>query len=214
MLDIHLPQHIEARIKRLGLPGESAHIQMSPSRRPLTSHAKLNSNFNPRLSAVMILLYQRSEEWYNVLIQRPTYNGTHSGQMAFPGGQQESEDLNFEMTALRETEEEIGLSASNIKVLSKLSEIYIPPSNFMVYPFLGICNTPPIFEPQEREVAEIIEYPISKLLTSNIVESTVIKINNELNINVPCFNIKGKVVWGATAAMLNEVRHILQDITP
>src|SRR5690606_7847625 len=137
--------HIRQTLSNGSLPGEAAHLKMSPSLRVRTSEVAKQPGFNPKQSAVIILLYPENDIWYNVLIKRPEYKGTHSGQIAFPGGRFEENDVTFDITALRECEEEIGVSRELITVLGKLTEIYIPPSNFMVHPYIGYCEEKPVF---------------------------------------------------------------------
>ena len=88
----------------------------------------------------------------------------HSNQVGFPGGKYEDSDGSLEYTALRETEEEAGISKSKIEVISALTKVYIPPSNYMVYPFLGFCKDLLKFSNQDSEVEKMIEIPLEFLL--------------------------------------------------
>ncbi len=190
------------------LLGEVSHAKMCP---PERADLMKNLNFKtiiPREAAVMILLYPKENETYLALILRNSYNGVHSSQVAFPGGKTEKTDANFQETALRETHEEIGIQPNNINVIKKFTPIYIPPSNFMVYPFLGFANSEIFFTPDLTEVAGIIEFPISQLLNENIfVIKTMSTAYNE-NIDVPAFKINEHYVWGATAMILSELKDV------
>lgn len=207
-----LPQKISEFVRNNSLPGEAAHMKMAPNSRVRTSQAKEYTGFDPKLSAVMILLYPKNGIWHNALIQRPTYPGVHSAQMSFPGGKQEASDRDFAHTALRETEEEIGVPQNQISLLTELTEVYIPPSNFLVKPFVGVTDDQPNFVKQASEVSEIVEYPIAQLLNADVIKEKDIVFSSGFKIKTPYFDINGKVVWGATAIMLSEFREILNEI--
>jgi 8-oxo-dGTP pyrophosphatase MutT (NUDIX family) len=129
----------------------------------------------------------------------------HSGQISFPGGKLEDSDPSPAFAALRETEEEIGVEMNKVNLLGKLTDLYIPVSNFLVYPFVGFMEEEPVFRRQESEVASIVESPLDHLLTPETRGVTHLSIQNGLTIpDVPYFDVDGHVVWGATAMMLNE----------
>lgn len=167
---------------------------------------------NPRNAAVMMLFYPKAKETYLVLIVRNSYKGIHSAQIAFPGGKFEAEDVDFKTTALRETEEEIGISQDKIEVVKAFSPMYIPPSNFMVYPFLGICKEEIEFIPDVIEVASIIELPLDVFRNDAILTVENLTTSYASFIDVPAFKIEGHIVWGATAMMLSELRDVLNSI--
>ena len=194
------------------LPGVAAHAEMAPFKRPSALQIqKLRKN--PKLSAVMVLFYPIDDEPHFCLTQRPVYNGTHSGQISFPGGKVEEQDDNLQATALRETFEEIGVAIEDIQVLSELTQVYIPPSNFLVTPFLGYCDVRPNFVADPIEVVEILDVPVSTLLDDSIVKSKPVTIGaSGIKLNAPYYDIQGKVVWGATAVMLAEVKQILRTL--
>jgi 8-oxo-dGTP pyrophosphatase MutT (NUDIX family) len=207
---MHLPSDILALIERLSgeLPGETAHREMLPYRE--VTSAMLKSVEDYRESAVAILLYHEEETLKSVLIQRPTYNGTHSGQMAFPGGKKDPEDLDLIATALREMHEEIGFIDENIMHLGQLSRVYIPVSRFLVYPHLFYSQNVYPFTPDPVEVEDIITFPLHHITLSENKTTTKIKLDNNVVMkDVPCFIIAEKVVWGATALMMEELRRIL-----
>lgn len=147
-----------------------------------------------------------------VLILRKTYRGVHSGQIGFPGGRVETVDKNLEDTAIRETYEEIGVRPSNITVIRELTRVYIPSSNFWVYPYVGITNHTPRFRRQESEVEELILVKLEDLMEDNNIGSEVLSTSYTEDIEVPAFLLNGKVVWGATAMMLNEVKRMLAKV--
>ncbi|MFY0627290.1 MAG: CoA pyrophosphatase [Reichenbachiella sp.] len=192
------------------LPGAVAHQLMDPM--PQGFRKWDHQNVKPKQSAVLILLYQENSEWKFPLIQRPTYVGTHSGQIALPGGKIEEEDESLTMTALRETNEEIGVRQNLVTVLGHLSEIYIPPSNFNILPVVGYVNSKPKFERDKREVESIIETDLKQLLNPINQMSREVKVGQKRLANVPCFLLEGNVVWGATAMILSEFVNILEKL--
>ena len=193
------------------LPGSSAHEIMAPYKRP--DAIKLEgSDLKPKPSAVLVLLYQKLEVPHIVLMLRNAYEGVHSRQVSFPGGKKEVSDPNLLHTALREAEEEVGVHRNGIEVLGPLTEVYIPPSNFLVSPFLAFSETTPLFQPDPEEVAEIIEVPLLQLLDEKRVKEKMIPVmNGKMEIKAPYFDLNGHVVWGATAIMLSELKVLLQQ---
>lgn len=195
------------------MPGEASHHKMAPIERleELTKES-LKKNKAKR-AAVMALFYpNRDGETHLALILRKTYKGVHSAQVGFPGGKQEPSDISAEHTALRETQEEIGVLQQDIIVLKKLTQIYIPPSNFFVEPFMGVCETTPQFILQETEVEALIEVKISDFLDDNIYCTRRLSTSYATDIEVPAYILNTHVVWGATAMMLSEVRELLKQL--
>ena len=146
------------------------------------------------------------------LILRKTYKGVHSAQIGFPGGKYENEDTSLKETALRETEEEIGVLRNTVSVLKKLTEVYIPPSNFFVQPYLGITKNTPNFILQEEEVETLIEVPLIHFMDDTIKIHQNLTTSYAKNIKVPAFLLNNYLVWGATAMMLSEVREMLKEL--
>jgi len=177
---MNLPSDILALIERLSgdLPGETAHTEMLPYREVTSTMLKSVADY--RESAVSILLYHEDEILKSVLIQRPTYNGTHSGQMAFPGGKKDPEDADLIATALREMHEEIGFIDENIMHLGQLSQVYIPVSRFLVYPHLFYSRDVYPFTPDPIEVQDIITFPLHDITLSENKTTTKIKLDNNV----------------------------------
>jgi len=192
------------------LPAEAAHIKMAPKERTEALKNLDLKALNPRIAAVMMLFYPKNKETHLVLIVRNAYNGVHSSQIAFPGGKYETFDISYEATALRETQEEVGILSEKIEVIKEFSPMYIPPSNFLVHPFLGISQEELSFNPDAREVAGIIELPLSVFLDDEIIFEATLSTSYGSNILVPAFNIQNHIVWGATAMILSELREVLK----
>jgi 8-oxo-dGTP pyrophosphatase MutT (NUDIX family) len=191
------------------LPGKEVQYEMASYHRYRNT---FDSNIeNAKLSAVSILIYHVEFEWHFCLIQRPQYNGPHSGQMALPGGKKEASDFDLMHTAIRETKEEIGIELKQTDIIGKLTELFIPVSNTLVFPYTAIISQVPKFIPQESEVDEIIECKVSQLLLQSNNAITQVKINESLTIKTPYFLLNGKIVWGATAMILNEFKKIFED---
>jgi 8-oxo-dGTP pyrophosphatase MutT (NUDIX family) len=193
------------------LPGEKAQMIMGSGIR-LKELRFMPVNENTKKSGVMILLYPAENTIYSVLILRTKYNGTHSGQVALPGGKAEISDKDLVETALRETHEEIGIDRADIHVVGQITRLYIPPSNYIVFPTVGYMTKKPSFVPDPTEVKDIIEYPLATLLDEKTVKTKPFKINDEITFTAPYFDIGGNVVWGATAMILSEFKEILRSI--
>lgn len=200
------------QIQREILPAEASHHKMSPPERNKMMEGLDLQEKNPRQAAVMMLLYPRNEKTNLVLITRNTYDGVHSAQIAFPGGKVEISDQSLTETALRETEEEIGILRTQITVVRAFSSVYIPPSNFMAHPFLSYSKDELIFKPDPYEVAGIIELPIDQFLeeSNSVIEKMATSYSNL--IAVPAYRIDDHRIWGATAMMLSELKDVLKRV--
>jgi 8-oxo-dGTP pyrophosphatase MutT (NUDIX family) len=198
-----VPQFISAE-----LPAIEAHVKMAPLERIMSKPNYKEAS--PRTAAVLMLCYPKNGNTHIVLIVRNEYEGVHSAQIAFPGGKFEETDIDFSVTALRETFEEVGIHPSKLEIIKTFTEVYIPPSNFVVYPFFGLCKEEIHFIPDPTEVAQIIELPITTLLNDYIVVETEIPISETSSIVLPAFQIDNHIVWGATAMMLSELKEVLK----
>ena len=192
-----------------GLPGENSHAKMAPLNRPLSSYA-IKTADTVKESSVAIILYEKENQFHSILIQRPEYEGSHSGQISFPGGKKDLSDIDLEFTARRETFEEIGIPTTEGHLIGELTEVFIPVSGFLVKPFIYYHIALPELIPDQREVAEIVRFSINELLEDSSISSMEITFpTGIIQKNIPCFNLANKQVWGATALILNEFRDIL-----
>src|SRR5690606_34915901 len=137
-----------------------------------------------RQGAVLALLYPKNGELYTVLILRNIYEGTHSGQVSFPGGKREVEDKSLWHTALREANEEVGIMVENVKLIGELTKVYIPPSRFLVTPFLAYTHEAPDFKRDRIEVQRIIETPVSIFLDSETICERMLFVSS-MNKEIP-----------------------------
>jgi len=202
-----------SKIKDLPLPGEASQYKMAPESRLEELQGINISQKNPRRAGVMALFYPTNNMGTNLLlILRKTYKGVHSNQVAFPGGKEEKSDDGLLTTALRETYEEVGVAPKDITVIKEISEIFIPPSNFMVQPYIGLYRNPKPFVKQDAEVELILEVPVSDFLDDTLVVSKKMTTSYAVDIEVPAFKLNGYIVWGATAMMMNEIKELLKQV--
>jgi len=187
---------------------------MAPEQRVSDLKDIKSKKANAKKAGVMALFYpDKAQQTRILLILRNTYPGVHSNQIGFPGGKAEKTDASLLETALRETHEEVGVSKEEIAVKQALTPIYIPPSNFEVFPYLGLSYNTPNFVAQESEVEALIEVRLSDfLLDSNRIDQNLITSYSSTKIAVPAFKLNGYVVWGATAMMLNEIKELLIQV--
>lgn len=194
----------------LELPGAKAHDLLRAT--PVgTLLPKFEHKVAPRPGSVLILLYPESNKIVFPLIKRPDYSGAHSGQISFPGGKAEPGESYLE-TALRETQEEIGVNQHEVQVIGQLSNFFVIPSNFMVTPVIGVVQTAPSLVPDFHEVEKILHGTLEDVLPENAIKTKEILAAGRYQMMAPHFEIEGEVVWGATAMMLNEFRWVLKEV--
>ncbi|MBX2946699.1 MAG: CoA pyrophosphatase [Cyclobacteriaceae bacterium] len=193
------------------LPGAKAHelLRATPvgSVLPTFQH-----QLPPKPGSVLILLYPETNELFFPLIKRPDYPGAHSGQVSLPGGKAEPGETQVE-TALREAQEEIGINPAMVKVLGKLSDFFVIPSNFMVTPVVGVAEGKPTLVADAHEVVKILNARIYDILAEDAVKTREILAAGRYKMMAPHFEVEGEIVWGATAMMLNELRWLLRELT-
>ncbi len=195
------PELIRAALSLRGFNAAAAHSAMSPSPRPITRPA--GKPGNPRIGAVLLVLFEKFNAPHILLIRRCADLKHHPGQISFPGGGQEPGEQLIE-TALRETLEEVGLQRYCIEVLGGLAPVYISPSDFIVHPFVAWHQGQPELRRNQDEVAEIIETPLGLFMDPSI-GCTEIRIMNNAELTVPFYRLGGDTVWGATSMMLSEL---------
>jgi len=203
---------VESTMKKLAgpLPGTSSQLKMASMRR-LMQDGKIIIPADVRKGGVLALFYPSGGHTCLVFIKRTEYPGVHSGQVSFPGGGFEEGDEDITATALREAEEEIGVDRKAVILIGRLTELFIPPSNFLVTPVVGYISERPDFRPDPKEVDRIIEISMEDLLKDETKQEQDITLFPAVNLRVPCFYVEGHVIWGATAMMLSELIDIINQ---
>jgi 8-oxo-dGTP pyrophosphatase MutT (NUDIX family) len=192
------------------LPGKTAQQRMSS----VQGRLEMPVPQDARPAAVLILNFPHAGALHTVLIERVRHErDKHSGQISFPGGRMDPEDAHLEACALRETEEEVGVLRQHIRLAGQLTPLYIPVSNFIVTPFVGIIDSKPEFIPHTAEVERVIPVRVHDFLDPEVVKRSDITLQGGLRLKaVPYFDVAGHVVWGATAMILNEFLQVFQDL--
>lgn len=197
---------LAARLKQ-PLPGADAQLRMSPRQpgsRPLARVAPPNV----RHAAALILLYEKDNEWHLPLTVRRDDLVHHPGQISLPGGGIDEGEM-AEAASLREAEEEIGVDPASVRILGSLTPLYVIVSGFVVTPFVGVVDRRPEFRPEAREVAEILEVPLTQL-TDPARRMWGNRTREGYLIDFPYIEVgTGHQVWGATAMMLSEFVELL-----
>lgn len=190
------------------LPGVSAQIDMAPVYRRDPGMAAIRDK--ACTEAAVLLLLHGSDRGESVLfIERPGHLAHHGGQIAFPGGRREG-DESLRETALRESHEEVGLPPDHVTVLGPITPLYVPPSGYCVHPFVGHAGELPRLVAQEGEVSDIFSVPIRQL-ADPACRTEVERRVKDRAYTVPCFQVEGRQIWGATAMMLAEFIAIVEE---
>ena len=200
------PEVISLRLQ-VELPGRAAQRKMAPSSRKLTIDAE--DTDASRDSGVLIPLFPYGTGWGTLFIER-TPHGPHGGQISFPGGGQEPCDRDAVEAALREADEEVGLHRSRVEVLGLLTQLFVPVSNFMITPVVGLVREPPEWLPDEREVAGVIPVALDELFHRSTKKTCTI-VRHGAQIEAPYYDVQGHMVWGATAMILSELEVVLRE---
>ncbi|MCY3780920.1 MAG: CoA pyrophosphatase [Chloroflexi bacterium] len=201
--------HVRQALALRDFDSATAQQRMAPAPR-----GRQQRDAPPKRAAVLILLYQSGDDRLRVVLtlRNPDLRG-HSGQVSFPGGQMDPRDPSPTHTALRETREEIGISADALFILGELPRFYIPASHYDVSPIVVGHYGIPAFELNPDEVAAVFNFTLEDLLQPRFkrVEQRLIR---GYDVRVPYYDVQGHKVWGATAMMLSELEARLRQILP
>ena len=196
-------------IKSAEIGGLESQFRLAPKMRLKYSAEKIAAK-KKKKAAVLALFYPNEiDETCFLLTQRASYKGTHSAQISFPGGKIETSDKNLQETALRETYEEVGVHKNEITVIREITDVYIPPSNFLATPFIAYSDKKPNLK-INHEVDHTFDVKLQDLLDDKNITSINISTSYAKNIDVPCFKLNNYIVWGATAMILNEIKELLK----
>ena len=201
-LIIHLQQAL-----RESLPGAAAQMKMAPAMRQTLP----GPGDRPRSSAVLSLLHTTPHGLALVFTLRPTSLRHHGGQISFPGGGVEPSDLTYADTALRETEEELGISTHCIKILGEMTPLFIAPSQNIVHPFVGWLPVLPPMHPDPVEVDSVLQVSLNALLDPRSLDTYYWPRNGAM-LSAPCYRVGETRIWGATAMMLNELLEVFRRL--
>ncbi len=204
-------EEFESKLKKRfateGPAGEDAQYELAPQHRSrITDEEKKRAKH----SAVLALAFPVEAQTHLCFIQRNSYKGVHSAQIGFPGGKKEDFDDSLEDTALRETKEEVGVLPGQVELIGQLTELYIPPSNFLVRPFVGLTRQEPVFKIDPREVSSVLSISVSKLFDDRSIVDTEVEVGlGKIKIKTRAFDVDGHIIWGATAMMLSELKAMM-----
>ena len=197
------------------LPGKNAQLEMAP---PYRIPGLLGEAIpqGAQQSAVLTLLTPENDgktpgellEWKVLLVRRNEYPGVHSGQISFPGGRCEEGDRGFWETACREAAEEVGVSKGDLKKVGRLTSLYVPPSNFVIHPFVALRRSENPIQPDCREVVELKNIPVKAFDPTMAVMMDFEPRQGEKRI-APAWHYDGFVIWGATAMILAELYRLM-----
>ena len=197
------------KISSAELGGIEVQLLLAPSYRKRMEWEWANVE-NSIKAAVLILFFpDPNGEIRFLLTKRATYKGHHSNQISFPGGKKDKNDNTLLETALRETKEEVGIEITKKQIIKQLTDVYIPPSNFVVTPFLGILDKTPVFN-LNYEVEITITPTLSQLLDDTTLKTSSVTTTKGETIQTPSFVFNSEIVWGATAMMLSELKKVCE----
>lgn len=192
------------------LPGVEAQNLMSSRLRTVP----FNVPEGARPSAVLALLFHKAKVLHLLLIKRVADGKVHSGQISFPGGKHDTGDKDLSATALREANEEVGIVPSDVEIIGSLTPLYIPVSNFHVYPYIGYLDKEPQYILSVQEVESVIEIPVQHLLTPKnkiTIDITSPVVEGVLK-NVSAYKLfDNNVIWGATAMIISELEYMFHQ---
>ena len=190
------------------LPGWPSQSLACPPGRPRDLEERVR---DARQAGVVSLLCWHKGQWQVLLMLRTRDNTPHSGQLAFPGGAAEALDGgDLTRTALRELEEEVGISLREDQIMGRLSPIYIPPSHFFVQPVVACCDGLPHIRLQEEEVAAVMWVPLSELPPPGQPwPNQSVRVRGG-KVTVPGWPVERHVLWGATAMMMAELLEVCE----
>ena len=215
-MDSNFLFQLQKRLADGPLPGRDAQFRMAHLSRRIFESANFQVPENPKIAAVVCLFFLKNGAWHLLLIERTSSNPNdrHSGQISFPGGKMDETDASLEAAALRELEEEIGISPQNALILGRLTELFIPVSGFLVHPFVAVLNENPAektgWQPQPSEVETILEVPLAWLQSPASRQTKDLVVGNGMTWkDVPFFEVEGRTVWGATAMILSELLELI-----
>lgn len=173
-------------------------------RRVLPSLTKqLTGITSERRAGVLLIFYPKNGEAHILFTKRSQEVAEHKGEISFPGGAYDTQDKTILQTALRESREELGLNVSEFEILGELDDVYVPPTRFLITPFVAFMNQPPKPKPSLLEISEVLEIPASELLNPSIFREEVREAAG-MKRQLQFYSYGQYVIWGATARILRQ----------
>jgi 8-oxo-dGTP pyrophosphatase MutT (NUDIX family) len=203
-----VPNQLVDRLATGELPGRAGHARFEPE-------LSFGRHTGPapadvRQGAVMLLLYPTDDRWHLPLTLRPETLADHPGQISLPGGAVDGEETTYE-AALRELDEELGITSADIQPIGQLSPLHVYASNFLVTPWLAFIRQRPEFVPSPAEVAEVLELPLLQLLDVRSYGQHTFQ-RGDVAFRAPHIQWQRHRIWGATAMILGELSALLEDL--
>lgn len=205
-MDFSFLQYIQQLLQR-DLPGEQAHRKLLPPGRKLRAGFKEVPEV--KYSSVLLLLFPHEGRIYTCLTRRNSNMKDHPGQVSFPGGKIE-EGESPELTAMREAQEEVGVSPLDVRLLGRLSELFVPVSGFTIFPYVGWLDYKPDFVLNRDEAEKLILLPVQDFVQEERIEHTELDTLRG-RLTVPYYPYEGEIIWGATAMILAEFFELLRE---
>lgn len=191
------------------LPADKAHQKMMRHRKSIDQLGGLSKD--ARKSAVLLLLYPKNGILNTVFIQRPIYEGVHSGQIALPGGKLEKTDQSLQAAAFREADEELNIKPNDLEFIGQLTPLYVPPSNFIIHPFIAFQDSIPEFKADPMEVQSFIECPIHQFVGDDKIKETSVTVRGS-RLKTMAFSLEEHIIWGATGMILKEFTDLIATL--
>ena len=182
-----------------------AEILLNYSKRKITSG-------NLKSSAVLVPLFCREGQYYILFTQRSNEVEFHKGEVCFPGGTFQPGDISLLQTALRESEEEIGLKSEDVEILGELDDAITVTSGYVISPYVASIPHPYLFKVNPGEIKQIISVPLSAMMEEvSFRRGEDMQTIEGETIPVYYYEYKGHIIWGATARILKQFIDLLRD---
>ncbi len=194
----------------MSLTGAEYHKILAPKFKGMPFR-KTTPNQDAKESSVLVLLQPDYSNSFNIIFTLRSANLVkHSGQICFPGGRIEMNET-AEDAAKRETEEEIGISENDYQIIGSLSQLYVPPSNNIINPFVAVLNNNPNYKINHYEVEEVFSVNINNINLGTAIKYYTDKFD-EMEVDIPYFDVhKSTKLWGATSMILAEFIFLYEE---